>query len=247
MRRISRRLLFTGGAGALGVTVLTTVTGCSSSPSSSSSSGPTESPVPAASGAVAGDWRQVKMSFVSAYVLVRGGEAAIVDLGTPGSGSAIEEGLKAAGSGWSAVKHVILTHLHRDHVGGLTDVAPKIAGTIYAGTNDLASIISEKPLKPLADGDEVFGLRIVETPGHTLGHISVLEPATGILIAGDALRNQGTLQGSAPENTTDEAKAAASVRKLAGLDIKAILPGHGEPLTAGAARALKDLAATMPS
>jgi len=86
-----------------------------------------------------------------------------------------------------------------------------------------------------------------ETPGHTLGHISVLEPSTGILIAGDALRNQGTLQGSAPENTTDEAKAAASVRKLAGLDIKAILPGHGEPLTAGAARALKDLAATMPS
>ncbi|GIM98183.1 MBL fold metallo-hydrolase [Paractinoplanes toevensis] len=250
MRRISRRLLFTGGAGALGVTVLTTVTGCSSSsssPSPSATTTPAETPIAAASGAVAGDWRQVKMSFVSAYVLVRGGEAAIVDLGTPGSGSAIEEGLKAAGSGWSAVKHVILTHLHNDHVGGLTDAAPKISGSIYAGSNDLASIISDKPLKPLVDGDEVFGLRIVETPGHTLGHISVLEPSTGILIAGDALRNQGTLQGSAPENTTDEAKAAASVRKLAGLDIKAILPGHGEPLTAGAARALKDLAATMPS
>ncbi|GIF21962.1 glyoxylase-like metal-dependent hydrolase (beta-lactamase superfamily II) [Actinoplanes tereljensis] len=246
MRRISRRLLFTGGAGALGVTVLTTVTGCSSSPSSTPTT-PAETPVAAAGGAVAGDWHRVSLSFVSAYLLVRGGEAAIVDLGTPGSGSAIEEGLKAAGSGWGEVKHVILTHLHRDHVGGLTDVAPKINGTIYAGTNDLASIISEKTLKPLNEGDEVFGLRIVETPGHTLGHISVLEPSTGILIAGDALRNQGTLQGSAPENTTDESKAAASVRKLAALDIKAILPGHGEPLTAGAAQALKALAATMPS
>ncbi|GAA2658397.1 MBL fold hydrolase [Paractinoplanes durhamensis] len=195
---------------------------------------------------MAGDWRRVNMSYVSAYLLVRGGEVAIVDLGTPGSGNAIEAGLKAAGAGWSAVKHVILTHLHDDHIGGLTDVAPKVNAAIYAGSGDLSSIISEKPLKPLVEGDEVFGLRIVETPGHTLGHISVFEPTTGILVAGDALRTTGGLQGSDPQYTTDESKAAASVRKLAGLDIKAILPGHGEPLTAGAAKALKDLAATMP-
>jgi glyoxylase-like metal-dependent hydrolase (beta-lactamase superfamily II) len=240
-----RRLIFTAGAGVLGVTVLNSCS--SSSPSSSSSpTTPSEAPVPAASGAVAGDWRRVDMSYVSAYLLVRGKEVAIVDLGTPGSEGAIEEGLKAAGAGWGSVKHIVLTHLHDDHVGGLAGVAPKVKATIYAGTGDLASIISEKELKPLSEGDEVFGLRIVETPGHTLGHISVFEPTTGILVAGDALRTTGDLQGSDPQFTTDETKANDSVRKLAALDIKAILPGHGAPLTAGAAAALKQLAASLP-
>lgn len=203
--------------------------------------------MPAASGAVAGDWRRVSMSYVAAYILVRRGEAAIVDLGTPGSEAAIQQGLEAAGAGWGSVKHVVLTHLHNDHVGGLDEIAPRVKATIYAGAGDLASIISPKPLKPLADGDEVFGMRIVDTPGHTLGHISVFEPATGVLVAGDALRTTGTLAGSDPQYTIDEAKANASVRKLAGMDIKAILPGHGEPLTAGASKALRELAASLPA
>jgi glyoxylase-like metal-dependent hydrolase (beta-lactamase superfamily II) len=240
-----RRLLFTAGAGALAVTVLGSCSSQSSAPPT-----PAESPepsVPAASGAVAGDWRRVNMSYVAAYILLRKGEAAIVDLGTAGSEPAIEEGLKAAGAGWASVKHIVLTHLHDDHVGGLAEIAPHVNATIYAGAGDLASIISPKPLKPLAEGDEVFGMRIIDTPGHTLGHISVFEPATGVLVAGDALRTSAGLDGSDPQYTADETKANDSVRKLAAMDIRAILPGHGEPLTAGAAKALKELAASLPA
>jgi glyoxylase-like metal-dependent hydrolase (beta-lactamase superfamily II) len=237
-----RRLLFTAGAGAVGITVLGS---CSSSPPAPPPE-PSETPVPAASGAVAGNWRWVNMSYVSAYILVRKNEAAIVDLGLPGSEPAIEEGLKAMGLGWQSVKHIVLTHLHSDHVGGLAEVAPHVKASIYAGAGDMYSIISPKPLKPLAEGDELFGMRIIETPGHTLGHISVFEPGTGILVAGDALRTSAGLEGSDPENTADSAKADASVRKLATMDIKAILPGHGEPLTAGASKALKALAAGLP-
>lgn len=240
-----RRLLFTAGAGMLGVTVLGS---CSSDPPPPQTpSEPPEKPVPAASGAVAGDWRRVDMSYVAAYILVRRNEAAIVDLGMAGSEPAIEEGLKAAGASWKSVKHIVLTHLHDDHVGGLAEIAPLVKATIYAGAGDLYSIISPKELKPLAEGDEVFGMRVIETPGHTLGHISILEPSTGILVAGDALRTTGELEGSDPQFTADSAKADASVRKLAALDIRAILPGHGEPLTAGAAKALKALAASLPA
>jgi glyoxylase-like metal-dependent hydrolase (beta-lactamase superfamily II) len=240
-----RRLLFTAGAGMLGVTVLGS---CSSDPPPPQApSEPPETPVPAASGAVAGDWRRVDMSYVAAYILVRKNEAAIVDLGMAGSEPAIEEGLKAAGASWKSVKHIVLTHLHDDHVGGLAEIAPLVKATIYAGAGDLYSIISPKELKPLAEGDEVFGMRVIETPGHTLGHISILEPSTGILVAGDALRTTGELEGSDPQFTADSAKADASVRKLAALDIRAILPGHGEPLTAGAAKALKALAASLPA
>jgi glyoxylase-like metal-dependent hydrolase (beta-lactamase superfamily II) len=243
LRLSRRRLLITAGAGALGVTVLGS---CSSQPSARPTpAGSPPPPVPAASGAVAGDWRRVNMSYVAAYILIRNGEAAIVDLGTAGSESAIQDGLKAAGAGWQSVRHIVLTHLHDDHVGGLAEIAPHVKATIYTGAGDLASIISPKPLKPLADGDEVFGMRIIDTPGHTLGHISVFEPATGVLVAGDALRTSGGLQSSDPQYTADETKASASVRKLATMDIKAILPGHGEPLTAGAATALKELAARL--
>jgi glyoxylase-like metal-dependent hydrolase (beta-lactamase superfamily II) len=240
-----RRLLFTAGAGVLGVTVLGSCSSKTSGPPKTAE--PSEAPVPAASGAVAGDWRRVSMPIVSAYILVRGGEAAIVDLGTPGSESAIEAGLKAAGASWKSVKHIVLTHLHNDHVGGLAEIAPLVKATIYCGMGDFYGIVSPKEPKPVKEGDEVFGMRIIETPGHTSGHISVFEPATGILVAGDALRTSNGLEGSDPQYTESTTKANESVRKLAAMDVKAILPGHGEPLTAGASKALKALAANLPA
>ncbi|MEV4351376.1 MBL fold metallo-hydrolase [Actinoplanes sp. NPDC049596] len=232
-----RRLLMGAGAGVLGVAIVNTVSGCSDA-----DSGTAATPTVAASAGL-GDWKRVSLSFVSAYLLIRGSEAAVVDLGTGGSENAIGDALTAAGSGWSSVKHVILTHYHQDHVGGLPGVEPQVKAKFYAGQDDVGSIVNAtKPLEPLDDGDEVFGLRIVSTPGHTLGHVSVFEPSTGVLVAGDALRTSGGLQGSDPQYTADLDKAAASLKKLAALDVKAILPGHGEPLTVNAAEELRKLA-----
>ena len=69
--------------------------------------------------------------------------------------------------------------------------------------------------------------------------------ATGTLVAGDALRTTDGLAGPDPQYTEDAAQGAASVRKLAGLTVKTILPGHGAPLTEGAAEALSKLAASL--
>jgi glyoxylase-like metal-dependent hydrolase (beta-lactamase superfamily II) len=240
---LSRRQLFFAGGGALGVAVL----GSCSSSSTPRPEAP-EPSVPAASGAVAGDWRRVEMSYVSAYILVRNGEAAIVDLGLAGSTTVIEQGLKAAGADWTTVKHIVLTHMHDDHVGGLAEIGPLVGAMIYAGRGDLRQISSEKPLQPLKENDDVFGMRVIDTPGHTPGHISIFEPSTGVLIAGDALRTTSNgLEGSDPQYTSSVNDARITVRKLAAMDIKAILPGHGTPLTAGASKALKTLAASQPS
>jgi glyoxylase-like metal-dependent hydrolase (beta-lactamase superfamily II) len=219
------------------VTVLNTVTGCSATDDPAA-------PATDPSAAPPSDWKRVNLSFVSAYLLVRGGEVAIVDLGTPGSAAAIEEGLKAAGTDWDAVKHIVLTHKHDDHAGSLAEVEPLVKATWYAGPADIASL-GQPFLKAVNDNDEVFGLRIIDTPGHTVGHISVLDPSTGTLVAGDALRTTDGLLGPDPQHTENQLTAATSVKKLAGLDVRTILPGHGDPLTQDAAGALKELAASL--
>jgi glyoxylase-like metal-dependent hydrolase (beta-lactamase superfamily II) len=246
-----RRLLISAGSGVLGISVVTMVSGCSgpgdaAQPAAPAPSGGSSATATATAGpATAGKWQRVDLSFVSAYLLIRGREAAVVDLGTDGSAGSIETALKAAGSGWDAVRHIILTHKHGDHAGGLAGVQPLVSASVYTGQADVAGIASARPLTSVKDGDEVFGLQIVGTPGHTAGHVSVFDPATGTLVAGDALRTNAGLAGSDPQYTADAAQAAASVRKLAALDVRTILPGHGDPLTSGAAEALRKLAASL--
>lgn len=190
-------------------------------------------------------WERVNLGFVSAYILVRGGEAAVVDTGTEGSDTEIAAALDGIGLGWDAVGHVIVTHRHGDHAGSAAAVLDAASdATGYAGAADIAAIGVPRPLTAVADGEDVFGLRIVTTPGHTAGHIAVLDEAGGILVAGDALGTSGgTVSGSNPQFTEDEAAAAASVAKLGALTFETLLVGHGDPIMSGASALVAALAA----
>ncbi len=192
-------------------------------------------------------WQRVNLGFVSAYIVVRGGEAAIVDTGVAGSESDIEAGLVAVGVDWSSVGHVILTHRHPDHQGSLPAVLAAAPGaTGYAGAGDLDAITSPRALVSVGDGDKVFDLEIIETPGHTPGHISVLSPDASLLIAGDALNGQdGGVIGANPQYTPDMATANLSVQKLAGFQFDTVVVGHGEPVEGGAAGLVAELAASL--
>jgi glyoxylase-like metal-dependent hydrolase (beta-lactamase superfamily II) len=185
----------------------------------------------------------VNLGFVSAYLLARGGEVALVDTGVAGSEGAIEASLKGIGLDWANVAHVILTHKHGDHAGSIGPVLTKAASAAgYIGAGDLAAVAAPRALTALNDGDRVFDLRIIATPGHTVGHISVLDEAGAILAVGDALRTDtGQLQGSNPQFTEDPAAARATVVKLGELTFETLLPGHGEPITSGAAAQVKAL------
>jgi len=188
-----------------------------------------------ASGLVAVEWGRANLGFVSAYVLARGGEATIVDTGVEGSEGAIEQALGALGLGWGDVGHVILTHRHGDHAGSLPAVLAAAAdATGYAGAADIGGINSPRALVALADGDRVFDLEIIGTPGHTAGHVSVLDRVGGILVAGDAINGaDGGVIGPNAQFTPDMTVANASVAKLAGLPFETILFGHGEPVLSG--------------
>lgn len=190
--------------------------------------------------------RRVDLDFVSAYILVRGREAAVVDTGVAGSAPKIEEGLTAAGLAWADVSHVILTHHHPDHAGSVADVLGAATGaTAYAGEADLALIQAPRPLTAVKDDDDVFGLRMIATPGHTAGHFSVYDPTGGVLIVGDAMTNDGRLSGANPQYTDDMATADESIKKMASLDVETLLFGHGDPLEDGAAEQLRALAESL--
>jgi glyoxylase-like metal-dependent hydrolase (beta-lactamase superfamily II) len=219
-------------------------------PSSAGSAGASDSPEPSAEASAGGlgpAWERVDLGFVSAYILARNGEAALVDTGVAGSADAIESSLLAVGLGWGSLGHVVVTHLHGDHAGSTADVltaAPDAMG--YAGEADIPGISSPRPLTAVADGDEVMGLRIVATPGHTAGHVAVFDPLAGILVAGDALNTaNGEAAGPNPGFTADLATANASVKTLAGLSFETLLVGHGEPIISGASDSVAALAATL--
>ncbi len=188
-------------------------------------------------------FQRANLDFVSAYILYRGGEAALVDTGVDGSAAAIEAALGEAGLDWGSVGHVILTHKHPDHAGSVDAVMEQATGaTLYAGTAEIPQILSATAPQGVADGDRVFDLQIIDTPGHTAGHIAVLDGAAGILVTGDAL--VGTADGVGPPDPSfseDMTSATESVAKLAGFDYEIALFGHGEPLTQGASTAVAAL------
>ena len=72
------------------------------------------------------------------------------------------------------------------------------------------------------------GLRVVETFGHTPGHISLFAPSAGILFVGDSLvSDKNGLRGSRGANTWDQDKANAAVRQQAALGARIVCSGHG--------------------
>jgi glyoxylase-like metal-dependent hydrolase (beta-lactamase superfamily II) len=190
---------------------------------------------------------RVNLGFVSAYVVVRGSKGCIVDTGVANSIDAISAVVEASGIGWSDILDVTLTHHHPDHAGSAADVMARATNsTLWVGEADMPRINVPYPMQAAADGAEICGLQVVATPGHTLGHISLVDPDLGTLITGDAIVNVGgNLAASPPMFTENMDLANASVRRLADLGMENVLFMHGEPIEGGAAAALRRLADGM--
>jgi glyoxylase-like metal-dependent hydrolase (beta-lactamase superfamily II) len=104
--------------------------------------------------------------------------------------------------------------------------------------------------RALREGDEVAGFTVLDTPGHTDGHIALWREVDRTLIAGDVLNNMNLLTGvpglhEPPDFfNVDSAQNRASIRRLAALRPALACFGHGPPLRDPGK--LADFAARLP-
>ena len=95
--------------------------------------------------------------------------------------------------------------------------------------------------------------RVVFTPGHTAGHSVLQLEERGVLFTGDALVTQNPYTGRlgpqivARAATADSEQALRSLERIAETGAGLLLPGHGEPWTAGAEEAVRLARAAGPS
>jgi glyoxylase-like metal-dependent hydrolase (beta-lactamase superfamily II) len=102
---------------------------------------------------------------------------------------------------------------------------------------------------PLRDGDELPGLggiRVVHTPGHTPGSISLLFRELGVVMVGDAMQFRfGRLALPNRMFTQDMDEAIGSIRKLARLDFDTLAFSHYRPINDTGREELRAFARTL--
>jgi glyoxylase-like metal-dependent hydrolase (beta-lactamase superfamily II) len=194
-------------------------------------------------------------------LIVAGGYLTLVDAGVPNSEAQVFALIESLGRKRTDLKHILITHSDGDHIGALPAIVAATGARVYAGRHEAEIIegnrktrggqIVATPVKVdqiVKDGDLLplhGGIRVVESFGHTLGHVCFYLTGERLLFTGDCLNNASGLTGSPPQYTADAETAAATVKKLAALAPDSLAFGHGPAIVGGAAAQLKALAKTI--
>ncbi|MFH1184873.1 MAG: MBL fold metallo-hydrolase [Chloroflexota bacterium] len=81
------------------------------------------------------------------------------------------------------------------------------------------------------------GLRVIDTAGHSPGHISLFAPSRGVLFCGDSMvTDENGIHGSRPIFTWDEAMAKEAVRSQSTLGARIVCLGNGPVIMEAAGR-----------
>jgi glyoxylase-like metal-dependent hydrolase (beta-lactamase superfamily II) len=131
--------------------------------------------------------------------------------------------LNALVENMQAIKTVVVSHRHPDHIGGVRRIVEQTGATVRAWGG---SEIDGMPVIPLVEREVIAcgdaHLRVVYTPGHSSDHVCLL--LGDVLFSGDAILGEGTAVIAPPDGNLDD--YLASLRRLRSLPLSRILPGH---------------------
>jgi glyoxylase-like metal-dependent hydrolase (beta-lactamase superfamily II) len=174
-------------------------------------------------------------------------ETAVIDPSWNGRGIA-----QIASERGAIITHILLTHSHFDHVGGLAELKEETNAPIYIHPDAVAMLAQapqaaarfnlDMPAPPLADkmlaeGDVIkvgkLKLAVLFTPGHAPGHVSFYVQEDNVVFDGDVLFQRSIGRTDFPG--CDHPTLMRSIReKLLVLpDETAVLSGHGPTTTIG--------------
>jgi glyoxylase-like metal-dependent hydrolase (beta-lactamase superfamily II) len=181
---------------------------------------------------------------------------ALIDTGYPGNANRIIKFIKKIGRDESELEFIILTHHHIDHRGSARVLKHLTQAKVAAHKIDIPFIEgrrrSFREVKhieakfmlwagellfgresvrvdiELQGNDEIFGLRVIHTPGHTKGSICLYDKVDKIIFTGDTMPLQ--LERIPRQNpySYDWQAQLSSLRRLLDIDFCRFLPSDGK-------------------
>jgi len=145
-----------------------------------------------------------------------------------------------------------LTHAHPDHYGASHAVCERLGIPLWCGAADVATVEAGKIVgprgsmlpgpqahpvaRPLREGDEVAGFTVLDTPGHSPGHVSYWRESDRVLLCGDVMWGWNAFLARGPIRepftilSPDVGLNRESARRIVALEPALVCFGHGPPL-----------------
>ncbi len=180
-------------------------------------------------------------------IVIGNGELVIVDPGadSPAELDALCTELSGMVEEGRALKAVLLTHHHADHIGGALALKARLGLPLWAHARTADRLPPGTVERLLADGEVIDLLptqkvgpemkwRVLHTPGHAQGHVCLVDEVSRAAVVGDMVAGIGTIVIDPPEG--DMADYLTQLERLRELPVSTIYPAHGPAIPDGVAK-----------
>ena len=203
-----------------------------------------------------GPARVSRLGVVNSYLVREDDGLTVIDTMIWRSAGTILDAARGMGA---PVTRIVLTHAHSDHIGSLDALAAKLPDAEVIISHRDARLLRKdksldpaepqtkvrggfpgtrtKPTRTVEDGQRIGSLEVVSTPGHTPGHVALLDVRDRTLFCGDVFSSLGGVETTSRLNSRFPLPYRAtwhpptnleSARRLLGLNPARLAPGHGK-------------------
>ncbi|XP_034231566.1 beta-lactamase-like protein 2 homolog [Thrips palmi] len=169
----------------------------------------------------------MELQGTNTYLLGSGKRRILLDAGDENKPEYIQNLQKVLKEEDVDLEHIIITHWHHDHIGGVKEVLKHVNADVSVWKYPRTDGDEQEgiPLKFLKDGHEFktenATFKVCHTPGHTTDHIVLFSPTTGQMFSGDNVLGEGTAV------FEDLYEYMRSLSLMVGMKPTVIFPGHG--------------------